>query len=114
MARARSEGSQLATNGLSVNTAPTAAVALVATVRNLRRLWSTSSGLAVAATSVIDHYSPAGARPSKSALAAVSGETHDCPGKCRIIHIPSGAPRLRNRHEPEKTRIRLRLPGGCD
>ena len=74
--------------GLVAKAAPTAPVALVATVRNLRRPWSTSS--VVACHYGIRHLSllrcpwlhfrhRVGRRAPR--------EAHDCPGKCRIIHI---------------------------
>ena len=52
-ARARSEGCQDSMNGTAANTTPTAAVALVASVRNLRRLWSIAVPYASAPMSVM-------------------------------------------------------------
>src|SRR6185312_1125731 len=68
-ARARSEGSQEATNGTAARTAPTAPTPIVAEVRNLRRLRSTSS-LATTMLSATYRLSAYQSRPPRSARIA--------------------------------------------
>src|SRR5579862_658217 len=76
------------TNGLSANTAPAAAVAAVATVRNFLRPGSISLCSPLTTASVICHYSAAyGLHSRVRTRGRASGEAHDCLGKCRIIHI---------------------------